>query len=288
MELNAREIAVVIWTLLFVGWGLSKSEVRRSAGGVIRAASNWKIALPAVIMAAYTAAVIWGLHAVDFWDWDLLKKSVLWFFISSFALAYKAVSESEEHNFWRSAVTDQVKITVVLVYLANTYTFPLWGELLLVPALTFVGMLDIVAKSDEQYAVVARMTEGLLMVYGLALLGLAFHSAFVNFGSQEIDLMARSLALVPILAVSITPLLFVFQVLESYGQLWMRLRLGREKDARLVRYAKWRLVRHLRLRPRRAKAFLREHAGDLMRLASRAEIDHIIGKYARQPRPLSS
>ena len=288
MELNAREIAVVIWTLLFVGWGLSKAEVRRSAGSVVRAASNWKIALPAVIMAAYTAAVVWGLHAVGFWDWDLLKKTVLWFFISSFALAYKAVVKSEEHNFWRSTVTDQVKITVVLAYLANTYTFPLWGELLLVPALTFVATLDAFAKSDEQYTVVARTTDGLLVIYGLALLGLALHNAFVNFGSHEIDLMARSLALVPILAISITPLLFAFQVLESYEQLWMRLRLGREKDARLVTYAKWRLVRHLRLRPRRAKAFLREHAGDLMRLASRAEIDQIIEKQARQPRALSS
>ena len=288
MELNAREIAVVIWTLLFVGWGVSKAEVRRSAGAVLRTAANWKIALPVALMAAYTVAVVWGLHALDFWDWDLLKKTVLWFFVSSFSLAYKAVVKSEEHSFWRSAVVDQIKITVVLAYLANTYTFPLWGELLLVPVLAFVAMLDVVAKSDEQYAVVARMTEGVMAIYGLVLLGLAVQNAVANFGSQEVGLVIRSLALVPILALALTPLLFVFQVLEAYEQLWLRLRLGRDKDARLVRYAKWRLVRHLRFRPRRAKAFLREHALDLMRLASRAEIDQMIQESPRHRRALSS
>lgn len=239
-------------------------------------------------MAAYTGGVVWTLHLVGFWDWNLLKETILWFCLSALALAYTAIVKSGERSLLKAAIIDQIKITVVLAYIVNAYTFPLWLELVLVPALALVVMADVVAKSDEQYAVVARLTESVLAVYGLVLLGLALQNAFSSFGSAEVNLMTRSLALKPILALSILPLLFVFQVIECYEQLWLRLQLGREKEERVVRYAKWRLIRHLQFRPRRAKAFLRNHASDLMRLESRADVDRLLSESTQDSRALSS
>lgn len=287
MELSTREIAVVVWVILLAGWGCSKQNLRRTFGRVLEAAVKWKILLSFGVLGAYTAATAAMLHHIGAWDWDLLKETLLWFCFTGVALVVKAIVHDKEQSLWRSTLRDQIKIGVLLTYLISTYVFPLWVELVLLPTLSIVVILNVVAEAEEQYSMAARMTANFLATCGIVGLGLAVHNAVSTFGPQELDLMIRSLLLIPILSVSLTPLLFLFQVITSYEQLWLRLQLGTDKDPTVVKYAKWQLVRHLKMRPRRIKAFLRQHAVDLMRVKSHADVDNVLRGVVRLRKGLS-
>ncbi len=165
---------------------------------------------------------------------------------------------------------------MLIEYLVNTYTFALPIELLLVPMLAVIAMLDAVARTDAKYSAVAKLTMGLQTLFGLAIVVFAIHKA-VSYRDtfQTLDAL-RAIALVPVLSILFIPCIYVLFLVSSYEQLFLRLKLGPQKDPRLVRYARYRLIRHLGLHPQRVRAFTRAHVLDLMQANTRVEVDKLM------------
>ena len=76
--LNNRELAVLLWIVVVLGWALTKAELRKSLLGLIRAALAWKLALSFGLMVAYTILMVLALRALRLWDTSNLKPTILW------------------------------------------------------------------------------------------------------------------------------------------------------------------------------------------------------------------
>jgi hypothetical protein len=74
MELNNRELALVVWaaiTLLFV---LSKSEVRSPVFVLLQGLMKPPISVMIVAFASYLAAFIWLAAQFELWSWELINE----------------------------------------------------------------------------------------------------------------------------------------------------------------------------------------------------------------------
>lgn len=270
-----REIATAIWLGVLLVFALSKKAIREALLDLVKAFFHWKILTSVAVMILYTTGMVCLLHAANFWTVSLLKDTIIWFF-SGMVLAVSFLTSHKDEKVFSRIVASTVKIVVLLEFLVNTYTFSFPVELLLVPFAALIAMMDVVAKADAKYSSVARFTTGLQVVIGLAILAVAVVKAAANFGSLLSIDSIRQVLLSPVLFVLFAPLIYLLLLYARYEDLFVRLRMGPEKDRAVKRYTKWRLIRHLGMSVQKVGTFIRAHALDLMRLKSREDVDRLL------------
>lgn len=271
-----REIAVAFWAVAFSAYALSLQTVRESLVGLLKLATKWKILVPFILLVAYVIAIVWSLQNIGFWNPTFLKETVIWFAFSGLALAFSFVPRNLEEGVLKRILLDNIRIIVLLEFIVQEYNFSLPVELVVVPFIAIVAALDVIAKADQQYAKVAKFTTGLQVIFGLLVLSFAIVQAFNDFHQfASIDTFKR-ITLIPILSISLTPYIYVLLILTNYELLFLRLTMNSQLEPEVARYAKWRLLRHLRLRPKKIRQFIQAHALELMRIRSRADLDNLV------------
>lgn len=275
--LSAREIAIGVWLFVGLALALSVRGIRKSFLGLLRAFFADKILVFVGAMLLYTSVVIAVLLVLGFWETALLKDTVFWVLFSGFALAFRVATSSDSDLPLRKILKDTVSVVIVLEFLTNAYTLPLVGELLLVPALVFLGLLDAVARADEKNASVTRLTSVLLVAAGLALIGFAVVSALSD-GSQLWTLTSLKLLLTaPVLSLCFLPFLYLVALCMAYDRLYSLLLPALDARSAVARYARRRIRASCRLSLRNARDLMRERRQELMLIRSREDVDRLFG-----------
>jgi len=278
MDLSTREIALLIWGAVFLSWAFTVPGVRGSLFGLFRSALHWKLVTPVAIVILYLMAAVWGLYLIQFWTPELFKDTIVWGLFSGIAMAFSAVCMDAKAPTWRRVLADQAKAVVLIEYVLNTYTFTLWVELLLVPALTFLAMLDTIARLDERHQPVAKLTGFLLAVTGFTILWFAIRSALSEVEAFSMLGVMRDLLLPPLLSLALLPMVYVFFLMSAYEQLFLVLRIGPVKNRSVVRYAKLRLFQGLGLRPNIVRSFLLRERVALISATTTTDIDELLNR----------
>lgn len=274
---NSREIATAIWAAVALVFVLSKAPVRQSVLSLIRAFLRPKILLSFALMAFYVSAVVLGLSAASAWKPTLLKDTLLWFCFTGLAMFFGSVTCNDAQSIFRRTVVDSVKVVVLIEFLVNTYTFPLPYEIVIVPIVGVIAMMDAVAHTDEKkYAPVGKLTTGALSLVGLVALGFAVCKAIADYDRlRSVDTL-RGLLLAPVLSVLFLPFVYLMVVLVNYELVFLRLGFGTKEDRALNRYAKRRIILYCRLNLRRVNDCLSRHSVDLMGIKSKSDVDGLI------------
>lgn len=275
-QFNNREIASAVWLFALLGFALSKPDIRRSILGLLRAFFQAKILVYMCVLAMYVTASVALLSTVSLWNTSLLKDTILWFCFGAVAMTFNAITAGEAGNVFRKILVDSIKIIILIEFLVNTYTFSLGAELLIVPILAVITMLDVVANSDRKFSVVARLTGALQVIMGLTILAFAASRAAHDFRSlQNLDTV-RSIILSPLLSILLSPLVYMMVLTSKYELVFVRLNLGVEKDKGLKRYARRRILMHAGLSLRKLHRILSTHACDLMDVETKADVDGLL------------
>jgi hypothetical protein len=275
VDVSTRDVSLAVWAVGAIVWGLSLPSVRQAVGSLVRAALHWRILVPAIAVVAYISLVVCGLRNIGLWNHGLLKDTILWSLFSGLAFAFSAVQAQSELPTWRAILKDQLKAIILLEFVVDTYTFDLWVELLLIPTLVFIGLLDAVARLNPKHEHIAKATGFLQGAFGLAIVGFAVRRALAEPFPTARG-VAEDLLLTPVLTLSLLPIVYLFFLVSAYEQLFLMLKLGDKMKSPEVWYAKRRLFRHLRLRPLRVRDFLKRHRSALLHARTRADIDHLL------------
>jgi hypothetical protein len=243
---------------------------------MLRAFCHTKILASVVLMLLYVLGLIEALHAVGMWNIGLLKDTIIWFFVGALAMMVRFATANDTENLFRRIVKDSVKIVIVLEFLVNTYTFPLAVELILVPILTFIAMIDAFTSMHEEYAIVAKITNGLQAVVGFVILGIALRRAVADWQTLNSLDTFRSIALAPVLSVCMFPFVYVMLVVSQYEQLFISLDFGTKKSPRLKRYMRRRVMMHAGLRLYRLRLLRKHHLVDLIHVQRNQDVERIL------------
>ncbi len=270
---NNRELASGFWVIVFAVWVLRKSDVRRSLGGVLQAFWRFKIVVCVCLLLLYVTGVVTLLREIGVWNVSLLKDTIVWFFLGAMAMMMRFGTGDKTGNIGRQILKDSIKVVLLLEFLVNTYTFPLVVELILVPVVALVAMLDVFASKGDEYASVAKVTGIAQMVVGFAILGFAVSRAVGDFQNLKSMDTFRDVALAPLMSVLMCPFIYIMLVLSSYELVFMRIDLGPEKSRSLRRYARRRIVWYAGVSLKRLQHLLRNHTVDLMHMEKEGDVD---------------
>jgi len=271
--LNNRELATAFWLLVFAVLALRKTRIRSSIGVVLRAFWRIKIVASVCLMLLYVTGVVAFLATIGMWKVDLLKDTIVWFFVGAMAMMMRFATADDIDNIFRKILTDGIKIVILLEFLVNTYMFPLVVELILVPLLTIIAMIDVVASMNEKHTIVAKSARGIQTVAGFMILGITIYQAIADFQNLKSLDTLRSIALAPLLSVLMSPFIYIMLVISHYELVFSRLDFGGEKTRRLKGYARRRIAMHAGLSLKRLQYLLRNHVIDLMHIEKESDVD---------------
>lgn len=279
---NNREIATAIWLILIFIFMLIKRDIRKSLLKVIKAFFQLKILFSIFLMIVYTTGIIIVLYLVWIWDTSLLKDSVVWFLFTGILMSFNLITSTRDEKLFRKIIIDNIKIVIIIEFIVNTYTFSLVGELILIPFVTFIIILEVVAKTNKKYSSVAKLMNGLQIIIGLFILIYAISnvvSDYKNFGSLD---TLRNFLLAPLLTISFLPFIYFMVLFTTYELLFIRLNCGYEKSKELKNYAKRKIIKYCLMSLKKVKKAMKMNTNNLMHIRDKKDVDEMIKSYKDQ------
>lgn len=227
-----REIATVVWLVIFLVVSSTKAEVRASFSSLARAFFRIKIVVPLLLFAGWLASWVWLADKAGLWEPYLLKDTATWFAVSGLVLLMNANRVAEDEQYVRSTIRSTFQVSVILGFFLNIITFSLIVEFLLLPIMAFLVMATTLAERDVQLARSKRLFEVLLAGITGALVILTAVDIYRQRHDLDLGELWRSFAMTVWLPVVALPFVSGFALIASYELVFMRL--GFANDRRRV------------------------------------------------------
>ena len=238
---NNREIAVFIWLVVLIGWAASRRDVRKSFGSVLKAFLVKPIITAVGLLLFYVGGMIVLFYALELWNASHLKDTIFWLLGTAFVMLMDINPVQRDENYFKKVLLDNTKFILIFEFLVNFYVFELWIEIILIPAITILGMLQIVAGTKPEFKSAKTFFDIVTAIIGIVLLFFAIYNAVLNFrGFATVDTL-KAFLLGPVFTAALLPFVYMTALFVAYEQVYIRMKIF-NKDRKLVRYAMWRIL----------------------------------------------
>jgi hypothetical protein len=209
--LNSREDALLIWTLLILGFLFYKDPrgMTSTFWDLGFAAFSPKLMLVFGSAVAYSAGIVIAADRVGAWHTTSVKETIYWFVGVALVLLGRAVNATPGRDYLREIVRRAVALTIVVEFVTTFYVFPLAIELPLVfVALVLTMWSEVPAGfqgTDPRISIVVGRALVVLGLLALATFGLR---AILDPGHLFTVDTAERFLIVPVFTLALTPYLF--------------------------------------------------------------------------------
>jgi len=201
-----RELALFTWVLIAIILLLLDNNDRKNLFNLLSALLAKRLIKLYFFAGIYLSVVIFALYIFNYWDFSYLKDSILWLFTVGIVLIFQA-SKAKGSNFFLNLFIDGVKLTAILEFVVNFYSFPYWVELILVIILI---LLVAIAYGNNEKVEVAGVAKKIISIISLVIIVYASYSLIIGY-SQFITKNTLQAFLIPLIfTISFMPGLYVF------------------------------------------------------------------------------
>lgn len=267
-----RELAIIFWLIILFIYSLVNTDIRESLVNVFKVLFSKKFLIIFLIMFIYIPGIIFLLFILGYWDVKLIKDTLIWVIFNAFALLLNSTDKALQEGFFKNKVIENIKIIVIIQFIANTYTFNLLPEIILTFVLFFLGALQVVASFEEKYKQVERLVTTLISILGLVILANAIYLAvkdFHSFGSLD---TLKSFLLPIILTVFYLPFVYCISLYTLYEHINVRLKLKSYIDKKLRRFIMREIFVKYHFKLRSLREFQTQNLLNLINLRSKEEV----------------
>lgn len=220
-SLNNRELSILFWALLGIIVVSFKQDIRTSIYEFIRVLLHHKNLILLFSMASYMAVIIYVLWLIEFWDWYLLKDTLLWISFTATSLIIRSSSPKNRKARLIDYALDSLKITIFLEFIANTFTFSLVGEFIFIPVVSIVAILSAVSGMNRENQSAEKFLNWVLTIVGLVIVSLAIKNILASINTLDYLKEVRSFALPILLAFLLLPFLYLFIIITLYEEIFL-------------------------------------------------------------------
>ena len=235
--LNNRELAALIWVSAAVLWAFSKTSVRESFVGVIKAFLKPQILLPLVVMLAWVGLELWVSVRLELWNTALAKGTILWTLGSAGVLLFNCAqidSDGDDVPFFRRTILATVGVAAFVEFFVNLYVMSLPAELVFQIVVAVPSLMVAVADQKPEYKSVKAFCERVLALIGLALFALAARQVYLDRHQLDARELLLDIALPVWLTVGLVPFIYLFSIYVAYDAIFRRI--SREEAAKGSRW----------------------------------------------------
>lgn len=241
IELNNREIASLIWIAVGIVATVLKADLRELVLGAVKILFHRKVFAVFALAGVYIAACVAVMAIFDVWEWVNLKTTLLWAVGFAFVTIFDANRIDEDRTYFGKTLRDTISVTVLIVFIIEMQSFSLIAELILLPIITFIGLLHAVSDTKPEHAAATRLLSWVLGLVALFYLSYSVSQTVRGWSDFDGIIAARELIVPVVLSLLFLPFLYglsVYMVYEKvFGGLAWKL-----DDAALCRFARKRAL----------------------------------------------
>lgn len=240
MELNSREIAILVWIAATAIWLLSTPKYRRSLHDLAKHFLKRQIVGVLSALYAYVAVVIWLLYSIRLWDHSQLENTIIWSVTVGVASLFRLNSITDDPHFFRKAVKDNLTLILLIEFVVSFYTFHVAIELVLIPIVVLITAMAALAELKHEHRIVANVLNNVLALAGAGMIIYALWRLGRNLGGFATKDTFRDFYVPPLLSLLLLPFLYLLKLYAVYESVFARLRSIKARNVRT--YARWHAV----------------------------------------------
>jgi hypothetical protein len=274
---NNREKATLIWLgIALVVVLLRMPDIRGLLWQSVKLFVHPRVLGSILLLAAWTVGLVAAAHTVGLWTVDERNDTVTWFVTVGIAFFF-SLPKVEEGGFFHHTARRAVAATAFVAAFVNLAQFGLIVELLLLPFVTFLVMLDAFTATRDEVAVVHRLGNRLLSFVGVCFLGYSAVRLVADFDPGH---TLRALVQPVWLAFGVMPFIYVVGLWSAYQQAFLRIDF-RTDDPSSRRRAKRALVRAANVRACELGGFATHWIGDLASAESSTDARAVMRRWRK-------
>lgn len=272
---STREVASAIWICVLILFLGTKKKIRKSFLNVVKVACNKYIVIPFILLLIYTIGISTIFKCLGIEITKFIKDVVLWFLFAGVPFAYSSIDNKNINlQYFKKYIVDNIKIIAVLQFIISTFTFSIWIELIIVPVITFIILLESVASINEEYKQVQKFLSGIIISFGFIILFSSLGKAittFKDFGT--IDLLITFL--IPfVFSIFYVPIVYLFVIYAKYELLFCRIEFAiNEKNKKKYKYL---IIKNFKLSYKKISYYLKNCVHKLYKNISDEDFNNLI------------
>ncbi len=245
---TTREISIGIWVIIIIILLLLGKNTRKSLKALVGAAL--KLWSPFLFILLYAAIITYVIASNELWSNVYIKDVILWVLFVGVPLCFRAVNKNADENYFKEELVKAFKLTALVEFFVNYYTFSLGVELVILPIVSFIVLLDVLAEK-EQYKNAKILIDLVITGIGIVLLYQTISSIVFNIHNLKIMNIAITLLLPCVYTCLFIPVAYLLLIVSKYQLIFIRMQRkekGLDEIIKLKRRIKIILICRLSLR----------------------------------------
>jgi hypothetical protein len=283
--LNTRETALVVWLVVLAVLLGRRRSVWDALWNVVTSLFQRYVIAAWLSALIYTGIVIAVLIHFRYWNLELLKGTIVWFFGSALVALFS--TEPVGAHYYRQLILRNVAVVALVEFVVNLYTLPLPVELVLVFFMLFLPALQAVSTispdlTGAKYDAVRRLISGCLSLLGVFLLLSSVIQIVLHWNETFSLEKGREFALPLVLSVAFVPILYFWKYFGTVQSMLVLVRFGIQgENSDLYRFARRRILGAIGFSVRRADLFSREFRHRLWGASTEDDVLHTIEAFRK-------
>lgn len=277
--LSTREWATLIWGCIFMLYVLCHSEIRKSLWNVIVIFFDKKLRILWEIILLYVLTITMVFCYLPIWENIYIKDIIIWFLFSGLIYCMNAVSSEADETYIKKILKDNLKFTMILEFFMSTFTFNIWIELAIIPVITIITIMNVIAERKEEYKSVHKLLDSILVIAGFWIFYETIKIGINEYKQLNIINTLVSFMIPIVYLILIIPLEYILELYSKYEVLFLRMTFKEEKDKRIRLHHRTAIFRECNFSVRKILLFQREYMIQMYALMKEDEFNQLMQKF---------
>ena len=277
--LSTREWATLIWGCIFMLYVLCHREIRKSLWNVIVIFFGKKLRILWEIILLYVLTITIVFCYLPIWENIYIKDIIIWFLFSGLIYCMNAVSSEADETYIKKMLKDNLKFTMILEFFMSTFTFNIWIELAIIPVITIITVMNVIAERKEEYKSVHKLLDSVLAIAGFWIFYETIKIGINEYKQLNIINTLVSFMIPIVYLILIIPLEYLLELYSKYEVLFLRMTFKEEKDKRIRLHHRIAVLRECNFSVRKILLFQREYMIQMYALMKEDEFNQLMQKF---------
>lgn len=277
--LSTREWATLIWGCIFMLYVLCHREIRKSLWNVIVIFFDKKLRILWEIILLYVLTITMVFCYLPIWENIYIKDIIIWFLFSGLIYCMNAVSSEADETYIKKILKDNLKFTMILEFFMSTFTFNIWIELAIIPVITIITVMNVIAERKEEYKSVHKLLDSVLAIAGFWIFYETIKIGINEYRQLNIINTLVSFIIPIVYLILIIPLEYALELYSKYELLFLRMTFKEEKDKKTKIRHRVAVICSCRISVRRVLLFQREYMGRMYVKMKDNEFEKLIREF---------
>ena len=277
--LSTREWATLIWGCIFRLYVLCHREIRKSLWNVIVIFFGKKLRILWEIILLYVLTITIVFCYLPIWENIYIKDIIIWFLFSGLIYCMNAVSSEADETYIKKILKENLKFTMILEFFMSTFTFNIWIELAIIPVITIITVMNVIAERKEEYKSVHKLLDSVLAIAGFWIFYETIKIGINEYKQLNIINTLVSFMIPIVYLILIIPLEYLLELYSKYEVLFLRMTFKEEKDKRIRLHHRIAVLRECNFSVRKILLFQREYMIQMYALMKEDEFNQLMQKF---------